>query len=290
MKVLWKQLGIGIIGAGRIGANLAYWLSKAGWRIKGVISKNNESAAKVAKLIPTGVYNSLTQLLQKCDVAIIAVPDRVIFDILEEICDYERTKVKTIIHTAGVLPATIIKLAGLDYAYASLHPMASISGLDTKKNPFANIFFDIDGDDFGVSLASELAKSLGGEPVIISSDSKALCHCADVFAANFVFACADVALKFFSKAGISEPVARKMVKGLVESALKNLFALGSPEGLTGPAKRGDINTILIHSFAIEDEELRAVYDAFTDYLFRLSRGESRIPRENTDTAGENGYR
>ena len=70
---------IAIIGCGKVGTSLAYFLSKAGYRISGLFSKTQASAEKTARLIngPDPAPSS-AEAAQAAEIVLITTPDDVI--------------------------------------------------------------------------------------------------------------------------------------------------------------------------------------------------------------------
>jgi len=257
--LLWKNLDIGIIGAGRVGGNLAYWLSRKGWRIKTVFSKTTQSAEKVANAIPTGISDNLQNVFENCDVAFLTVNDSAIVPLLDRIQEFSKYKVKTLAHCSGLLPSSILGLAGLDFAKVSIHPHAPIPRLSTKRNPFADVLFGIEGDKFGEEFAIEIVSDLGGILHHIDPAQKVLYHASGVFGSNFVYVIASVAQELLRESGISEELSKKTAQIMISRALQNFIDFGLPDGMTGPVVRGDIDTVQAHISALKNTPFLKFY-------------------------------
>ncbi len=266
---MWKSLRIGVVGAGRVGGNFAYWLSRKGWHIKSIYSRSRSRALRLAKLIPTGAANDLGSLFRSCDVAFLAVPDEALLPILEQVQEMRHVRVRTLAHFSGMMPSSVLGLAGLDFAKVSLHPMASIPPLDTKQNPFEGVVFGIEGDDFGVMLAKRIALDLGAFWAKVEPSKKPLYHSAAVFGANFVYLLVVLAERLLRDAGIPLECARKMSADLAKSAVRNYEVLHFPDGATGPVARGDASTIAAHIDALSQTPYLDIYCTLSEVLASL---------------------
>lgn len=258
-KYIYKNLRIGIIGAGRVGGNLAFWLSRSGWRIAKIYSRSESSAKMVASSIPTGVASSVKDVLRTCDVAFITVPDDAIVPVLEEISEHKPVRVKTLVHCAGCLPSSLLAIAGMEFAKVSIHPMSTIPPLSTKANPFRNIFFGVEGDEFAVKMAEQMVSDLDAKHTLVDTEKKPLYHTAGVFASNFLYVMAHIAQDLLIQSGIDDNIAKKVTITFIKRALRNLLRFGLPEGMTGPISRGDVRTVETHIKALKETEYLHLY-------------------------------
>ena len=254
-----KSLKIGIVGAGRVGSNLAYWLSRNGYHIQAVYSRKFDSAKMLANAIPTGAVNDLQKIFISCDTIFLAVPDGALVPIAEEIKEFSKSRAKILLHCSGMMPSSVLGLAGMEYRKASMHPIASIPPLSTTQNPFKNVIFGIEGDDEAVAIAGQMIEDLGGIAHRINPAQKALYHSAALFAANFVFVLAHISQQLYEQCGFSQKLAKQNVENLIRSALTGYARHGMPQSMTGPVSRGDLQTVMAHLDALKDSDYREFY-------------------------------
>src|SRR5690625_7730411 len=72
-----NRLGIGIIGAGRVGAVLGRALQQAGHTLTAVHAGSEASVARAAALLPEAPIVEIPDLLRRSEAVIFAVPDDV---------------------------------------------------------------------------------------------------------------------------------------------------------------------------------------------------------------------
>ena len=84
---------------------------------------------------------------------------------------------------------------------------------------------------------------MGGEPVFIAEENRALYHAGLAFAANHLVTLVAEAAGMLAKAGAGNPNA--MLGPLLGAALDNALRFGDA-GLTGPVARGDDTTVAAH--------------------------------------------
>lgn len=242
-----------------MGSNLAYWLSRRGWHIKTVFSRTPERARKVANKIPTGVAKSLEDVLRRCDVVFLTVPERALPEILEQIAEMRYHRAKILVHMSGVMPSEILELAGLEFFRVSAHPMAGIPPLDTERNPFEGVYFSIEGDEVGLDFAKSFVPSLGGKWWQIDPAVKPVYHSAAAVAANAIYANIAAAQDLLERAGFPREHLREAVAKLVENSVKNYLRFGIPEGITGPLTRDDYPTLITHLRALKETPFFAMF-------------------------------
>ncbi len=72
--------------------------------------------------------------------------------------------------------------------------------------------------------------------------------------------------------GVSEPAARAALLPLTLGALEKLRSHTAKSALTGPAARGDLQTISAHRRALP-RDLLALYDALTKVMLSVARSK-----------------
>jgi len=103
--------------------------------------------------------------------------------------------------------------------------------------------------------AEALVIEMGGEPVFIAEENRALYHAALAFAANHLVTLVSQAASLLHEAGAENP--NQMLGPLLGAALDNALRFGDA-GLTGPVARGDDGTVAAHIAAIAAHESAAL--------------------------------
>jgi predicted short-subunit dehydrogenase-like oxidoreductase (DUF2520 family) len=104
----------------------------------------------------------------------------------------------------------------------------------------------VQGDAPAVAKARAIAKSLGMTPRTIPGLDTIAYHASAGLVANGAAALAAVGAELLVKAGVAREVAPKMLGPLLRSVAENVEALGFPEALTGPVRRGDASGLEKH--------------------------------------------
>jgi predicted short-subunit dehydrogenase-like oxidoreductase (DUF2520 family) len=212
-----------IYGAGKVGSALARELSARGYAValrparKGLPKKRIEE-----------------------DVIILSVRDRDLVALAEEIAAAGIAREDAVVlHNAGALGAEALDpLRAFTAGVGQLHPMISFAS--KKKSPsLASGNAHVQGDAAASRIARELALALGMSARTIPNLDSIGYHAAAGLVANGAAALAAVGASLLERAGVPAAVAPKMLAPLLRSVAENVDALGFPEALTGPVRRGD---------------------------------------------------
>ncbi len=272
---------IAIVGCGKVGTSLAFFLSKAGYRICGLFSKTRESAKKTSLLI-NGPKPGETSwaATRPADIVLITTPDDAIADACRLIADHNGFREKAaILHCSGALPSTILAPAKKHGALTgSMHPLQSFATARTDLNPFLGINMAVEGDRPAVDMATRIAQDLGSTVHAIKTEGKTLYHAAAVIASNYLVTILDLSLKMLKTAGINEADGFTILKPLIDGTLNNIEKIGIPEALTGPIARGDVATVAAHIEHIiaQVPELMSLYCSLGVDTARIARAKGSI--------------
>jgi predicted short-subunit dehydrogenase-like oxidoreductase (DUF2520 family) len=228
-----------VIGPGRLGRALAPALSAAGIPTIGPLGRDQ------------------THEWQTGDVALLCVRD-------EQIAAVAMTIPSTalVAHTAGALGLGVL---GERDAFA-LHPLLSITADSTS---FAGAACAVAArSDDALSVALEIARALGMDPIVIRDDDRALYHAAASMASNYLVTLEATAGRLAASVGVE----RRHVARLASSALDNWARLGDA-ALTGPISRGDDGTVARQREAVVNAAPDALplWDTMADATRKLVR-------------------
>jgi predicted short-subunit dehydrogenase-like oxidoreductase (DUF2520 family) len=205
--------------------------------------------------------------LFEVDVVFLAVPDAAIAQVCGLI---EVGPRQLVVHLAGALSLEPLRAARRKGArVGSLHPLrAFVRG---ERQGFAGAAAGIAGSDAATrKQLAALARRLGMNAIATRGRSRALYHAAAVLAAGSQVALFAEAVRAFRKAtGASEPQARAALLPLALGALGKLRTHPAAAVLTGPAARGDLETIRAHRKALP-KDLLPLYDQLTAVMRKLS--------------------
>ena len=102
-----------------------------------------------------------------------------------------------------------------------------------------------------------LARDLGARPRRVEDSQRAVYHAAAVFASNYVVTLMGTAVGLLGQAGWSEKDAVAGVIPLARGALISTSKRGPTAALTGPVRRGDVETVERHIAALAELDAQA---------------------------------
>lgn len=299
---------VSIIGAGRLGSQLAYWLARSGSCPAAIFARNPESTMAAARLSALGLAHgadiggvshpsggavaatSLSEAVQAADLILLAVPDRSIPELAAQLADLN-LKGKLAAHCCGALPASILApLAAKECEIGTLHPIQSfpplipddVAELPPQRSHFAGIAAGIEATDSGFPKLKSLAHRLGCTPLRLSGDptQRALYHAAAVVASNAMVGLLDFAMDLMEMAGVDRSEGRIALMPLMGGTLANLVSHSPGEALTGPVARGDGETVARHLDALAaDPALQALYSNLSARLLLLAVKSGRLTED-----------
>ncbi len=240
---------IGFIGAGHVGTALGVALRRAGWPVTAVASRDPGRRDRFVDLVPgTHGFAEPPAVLDEVDLVFVTVPDDAIAGIASQLRLYSG---QAIVHTSGVLPASVLAPAMAAGTEAgSFHPLVAFADLDAALAALPGATVAIEGDEPLIPLLGDLAGALGARAVRVTAAGKPLHHAAAVLAAGGLVALLDTIAQLGAVAGLDEEEALRTYGGLARQGLDNAARLGIGAALTGPVVRGDLGTVRAHLDAL----------------------------------------
>jgi predicted short-subunit dehydrogenase-like oxidoreductase (DUF2520 family) len=236
---------IGIVGAGAVGTALGVALTRAGWPIHAVASRDPDRRERFRTLVP-GVrpFVEAAPLVEEVELIILAVPDDAIPRVAGELHMYGG---QAMIHTSGVLGAEALAPAmAAGTQVGSFHPLVAFADLERAVAALHGATIVIEGDDQLLDLLARMAEAVGATPVRLPPGTKPAHHAAAVLAAGGFDALLDAIAELGRIAGLDEAGSLAIYGPLIEQTLANARVLGIRAALTGPMTRGDSGTVAAH--------------------------------------------
>ena len=216
-----------ILGAGKVGRALAAALEKQGTKV---------TLRPARKGVPTTRIDA--------SIIVLALRDRQLPPVAADLATsgvVPRNAV--VVHNAGALPAeALAPLRGVCAGIAQMHPMISFASVDTFPT-LTRGHVHVKGEPEAEKRARALAKKLGMTPRTFPSLDTVGYHAAAGLVANGAAALAAIGVELLAVSGVPREEAPKMLGPLLRSVAENVEALGFPDALTGPVRRGDAGAI-----------------------------------------------
>jgi predicted short-subunit dehydrogenase-like oxidoreductase (DUF2520 family) len=246
---------------------------------------------KAARFIGAGRPTvGLPTTLTGAEAILLAVPDDAIAPVAADLARMigGALRGKIVLHTSGALDASVLEpLRRHGAATGSMHPLQTFTGVNVP--PLASKVFAIEGDKQAVRTARGIARTLGGVPVVVSAENKALYHAAGAFGAGLVLALEESGVQLLKQAGLQHREAQRALLSLTRQVLEHYEKLGAQKAWTGPLPRGDYGVVAAHRNALRNAppEFLAAYEAVSRLAARvLSNNPGAMMRE-LDKLSEN---
>ena len=262
-RVSPEEQRIVLLGAGNVATHLAQALhglstSLGRCRITEIYSPSGVSASSLASTLAGEVRSTsqLTELSQDADWYIFAVRD----DALPSLWQALAGRTSGIwLHTSGSTP--LEAMAEYHQQVGVLYPLQTFS--KAKAIDFSTIPLYIEaGEGETLSHLSQLAESLSHEVHEASSAQRAILHVAAVFACNFSNHLVALAEELLSSHDLP----------LLSETLEKLYSLPASEAQTGPAVRGDHQTLERHLSLLQGRpELESLYRLLSEQIQSRSK-------------------
>ncbi len=250
---------ITIIGSGNVGFHLGKRLFEMGFSIYQVFSRNLDKATRLATAIDAHPINQLNQITDQSDIYIIAVKDVGIgrvAHVLSENVDNQ----KIVVHTSGATSSELISKYFDNYGV--FYPLQTFS--IEQEVDFEQIPFCIDAKSPEVKeTLLELANYLSPKVYRISDRERQILHVAAVFVNNFTNHLYSVGEDILEK----EKINFDILKPLIFETARKIENQRAEDMQTGPAKRGDTDTISQHmEYLDKHPEYQKLYKTLTESI------------------------
>jgi predicted short-subunit dehydrogenase-like oxidoreductase (DUF2520 family) len=251
-----------VIGAGNVATHVSRHLHAQGHRIGTVWSRTPATAKALADTLGAKACTRLSEVERQADFYLLAVPDRAVAVLAAELSGCRGIW----LHTAGALSMKVFE--GLVDEYGVLYPLQSLS----KAHPMrlGRIPFLIEGSSAEVEKkVYDLAITITERVEAADSGTRLRIHLAAVFANNFSNHMVGIAGEILRKEGETY----RLLLPLLHETIFKLEDLEPGSAQTGPAVRGDEETILKHLELLREyPEWQKLYTFISRDIARSRKG------------------
>lgn len=277
------MLSFVVIGPGVVGTALASLLKDRGYKLIGVVGRNQEKTSQVAQNLGCSFTDQAENLTLLADIIFITTSDQAINSVVTDVAQKGGFRPgHTVIHTSGALPSTILQPAKEQGAQVlSLHPLQSFASPEMAVSNLPGSFFTIEGDNGAYGLAEDMVRALEGNSFYIKEEDKPLYHAAACVASNFIVTLVDYAINLLALTGIPKEQGIKALQPLINGTVNNIKNLGTAKALTGPISRGDGETVNKHLQELQKKnpEDRELYRQLGLYTINVALHKGSINQE-----------
>ena len=242
-----------IVGSGNVAESLAQAIAEAeGLELVQVFARNEERGRKVAELSKTEWSNSS---LAEADLYLISVSDNAVAGCAKLLHIPQNAVVA---HTAGCCPMEAL----VPHEHrAVFYPFQTFSV--GRKVDFKKGYIFVEGaTEHAIQTVEEAAHALTTNVLPADSARRAVIHLSGVFACNFANAMYANAAEVLAKEGLPFDIVAPVIE---ETAQKVIEVLNPATTQTGPARRGDSETLERHRKMLANEpQKRELYDKISE--------------------------
>jgi len=219
------------------------------------------------------------------DIVVIAARDAAIGTVVEALVasrKFDRGSV--FVHCAGSLDAEVLApLRAISAGVAQMHPMISFADParpPTLRGGHAHVAGDVEAE----RRARKLCRAMGMIPRTFADLDRVAYHASAGLVANGAAALAAAGAELLRRAGADERSIPAMLGPLLRSVAENVEAMGLPDALTGPVRRGDANGVSKHLATLKNKapELIPLYVECARAQLPLARALGDAPAEAVD--------
>lgn len=240
---------VAFIGSGNLAWHLAPALDNTEYAVREVYSRNPSHAGRlVERLYEAEVKASLDFSTSACGIFILAVTDDALQDIVREIVLPEDG---VLLHTSGSQPLEVLRYAATP-RIGVLYPLQTFTrevDVDLGEVP---LFVEAANPETA-SVVFNLARALSKNVVKLTSPERLALHLAAVFASNFTNHMLYLAQEIMKENSLSYD----WLKPLIATMITKSLSIGPENAQTGPARRGDFETLDRHMQLLQDDEATA---------------------------------
>jgi len=248
---------VAVLGAGRLAWRLIPALQAEGYPVQQLIARNAAQRSRYAEAFGIGMATEGPAGLDpSVQLVLLALPDDALKSVAAALAPVAQPG-QIFIHLSGSAP--LAALQALGDRIGVMYPLYQFTTAGGSLD-FAQIPLFTEGSPAAAAAVAALARRLSRRVFQMDSEARLRLHLGAVFACNFSNLLFRIAERYAPE-GIStyEP--------LIRNYMERMFESGPAHTQTGPAIRGDRNTLRRHIELLKEEpELQALYKLMSELI------------------------
>ncbi|WP_461023809.1 Rossmann-like and DUF2520 domain-containing protein [Thalassiella azotivora] len=279
------RLGVGVVGAGRVGAVLGSALRAAGHAVVGASGVSQASRDRVESLLPGVPLLEVPEVVERAELVLLCVPDDALADLVAGLAATGAWQPgQLVVHTSGRYGTAVLEPALRRGAIPlALHPAMTFTGTSLDLSRLPDCCFGVTAPGPVLPVAQALVVEMGAEPVVVAEEHRALYHAALAHGSNHLVTLVAQAAQLLRGAGVEST--DRLLGPLLHAALDNALQRGD-DALTGPVARGDAGTVAAHrsvvagvAAATDAADVLATYQALARATAQRALASGRLRPE-----------
>ena len=217
------RLGVGVIGAGRVGPVLAAALAGAGHAIVGIAAVTESNRDRARAMLPEVPILEIPDLVERSELVILAIPESEIETLVAGLAATGTWQAgQLVLHTApGVGCSVLAPAVAAGVIPLAVHPAMVFTGTSLDLVRLRESYCAVTAPTPVLPIGQALVVEMGGEPVIVAEADRATYAEAIATATSF-----------------SAEIVRQ------STSLLEGLGIESPAGVLGPLLRSSVETAL----------------------------------------------
>lgn len=218
------RLGVGIVGAGKVGAVLGAALAGAGHAIVGITAVSAESRDRAEALLPEVPVLPVPEVVERSELVVLAVPEAELAPLVEGLAAAGAWQAgQLVLHTVAGLGVAVLAPAAAQGAIPlALHPALAFTGTSLDLARLRESWCAVTAAAPVQPIGQALAVELGAEPVLIAEEDRATYGEAIETATQFSAAIIGQSVALLEGIGVESPGA--VLASLVRSTVDNVLS------------------------------------------------------------------
>lgn len=281
-----ERVSIGFVGAGTLGRGLALALDAVGCEVLAVSSRTRASAEWIAERIDgCAAFDTAQEVANNCDLVFVTTPDGAIADVASSV---EWRSGQGVAHCCGASSIELLESsAAAGASVGAMHPFqtfAALSAPEEAARRLSGVTFAVSATGWLEDYLPSLARRLDGRAINIPDELRPLYHTSAVLACGYVGTLLDAAIGLWTHMGFADEDGTQAVAPLARATIEAIASAGPVSAVTGPAVRGDADTIAAHLSLLSEHapHLATLYRELTLASIPLARrkgvGDAELER------------
>jgi len=219
------RLGIGIIGAGRVGPVLGAALAGAGHAIVGISAVSDASRDRAEVMLPGAPILEIPQVIERSELVILAVPSSELESLVAGLAATNTWQAgQLVFHTAPEVGISVLAPAlAQGVIPLAIHPAMAFTGTSVDLVRLRESYCAVTAPAPVQPIGQALVVEMGAEPVLIAEADRPAYAEAIATATSFSQAIIGQSIGILTELGIDTP--GRVIAPLVRSAVENALNL-----------------------------------------------------------------
>jgi predicted short-subunit dehydrogenase-like oxidoreductase (DUF2520 family) len=223
------RLGVGIIGAGRVGPVFGAALGSAGHALVGISAVSAQSRDRAEAMLPGVPILEIPAILERSELVILAVPDAELESLVAGLAATGAWQQgQLVVHTAPAFGVDVLAPAqALGAIPLAIHPAMAFTGTSIDLVRLRDGYCAVTAATVVQPIGMALVVEMGAEPIVVAEADRRAYAEAIAVATNFSSAIIRQAMDELAGIGIDDP--GRILAPLVRTAAENALATAAAD-------------------------------------------------------------